>query len=41
MTANPEIYRKEVAQSSNERTQLLTAKLNQGKTVYETGLVHV
>jgi hypothetical protein len=26
---------------SNERTQLLTAKLNQGKTVYETGLVHV
>lgn len=26
---------------SNERTQLLTAKLNQGKTVYEPGLVHV
>ena len=26
---------------SNERTQLLTAKLNQGKTVYETGLVYV
>ena len=26
---------------SNERTQLLTAKLKQGKTVYETGLVHV
>ena len=27
--------------ASNERTQLLTAKLNQGKTVYEPGLVHV
>ena len=26
---------------SNERTQLLTAKLKQGKTVYEPGLVHV
>ena len=26
---------------SNEHTPLLTAKLNQGKTVYETGLVHV
>ena len=26
---------------SSERTQLLTAKLNQGKTVYEPGLVHV
>jgi zinc D-Ala-D-Ala carboxypeptidase len=26
---------------SNERTQLLTAKLSQGKTVYESGLVHV
>ena len=26
---------------SNERTQLLTAKLTQGKTVYETGLVYV
>ena len=26
---------------SNERTQLLTAKLNQGKTIYELGLVHV
>ena len=26
---------------SNERTQLLTAKLSQGKTVYEPGLVHV
>ena len=26
---------------SNERTQLLTAKLNQGKTVYKPGLVHV
>ena len=26
---------------SNERTQLLTAKLNQGKTVYEPGLIHV
>ena len=25
----------------NERTQLLTAKLAQGKTVYEPGLVHV
>lgn len=25
----------------NERTQLLTAKLAQGKTVYEQGLVHV
>ena len=27
--------------ASNERTQLLTAKLAQGKTVYESGLVHV
>jgi hypothetical protein len=27
--------------ASNERTQLLTAKLAQGKTVYEAGLVHV
>lgn len=27
--------------ASNERTQLLTAKLAQGKTVYEPGLVHV
>jgi hypothetical protein len=27
--------------ASNERTQLLTAKLTQGKTVYEPGLVHV
>ena len=27
--------------TSNELTQLLTAKLNQGKTVYELGLVHV
>ena len=26
---------------SDERTQLLTAKLAQGKTVYEPGLVHV
>ena len=26
---------------SNERTQLLTAKLSQGKTVYEPRLVHV
>lgn len=26
---------------SNERTQLLTAKLVQGKTIYETGLIHV
>ena len=26
---------------SNERSQLLTAKLAQGKTVYEPGLVHV
>lgn len=26
---------------SNERTQLLTAKLHQGKTVYEPGLAHV
>ncbi len=26
---------------SDERTQLLTAKLTQGKTVYEPGLVHV
>ncbi len=26
---------------SNERTQLLTAKLNQGRTVYEPGLVNV
>lgn len=26
---------------SSERTQLLTAKLAQGKTVYEPGLVHV
>ena len=26
---------------SNERTQLLTAKLNQGKIVYEPGLIHV
>ena len=25
----------------NERTQLLTAKLTQGRTVYEPGLVHV
>jgi len=25
----------------NEHTQLLTAKLAQGKTVYEPGLVHV
>jgi len=25
----------------SERTQLLTAKLAQGKTVYEPGLVHV
>jgi zinc D-Ala-D-Ala carboxypeptidase len=27
--------------ASNERTQLLTAKLAQGKTVYEPGLIHV
>ena len=27
--------------ASNERTQLLTAKLAQGKTIYELGLVHV
>ena len=27
--------------ASTERTQLLTAKLTQGKTVYEPGLVHV
>ena len=27
--------------ATNERTQLLTAKLAQGKTVYELGLVHV
>ena len=26
---------------SNERTQLLTVKLAQGKTIYEAGLVHV
>ena len=26
---------------SNERTQLLTAKLVQGKTIYEAGLIHV
>lgn len=26
---------------SNERAQLLTAKLNQGKTVYEPGLLNV
>jgi hypothetical protein len=27
--------------ATNERTQLLTAKLAQGKTVYEPGLIHV
>ena len=27
--------------ASNEHTQLLTAKLAQGKTIYEPGLVHV
>ena len=27
--------------TANERTQLLTAKLAQGKTVYESGLIHV
>jgi hypothetical protein len=27
--------------ATNERTQLLTAKLAQGKTIYEPGLIHV
>lgn len=30
-----------VSNDAHQRTQLLTAKLNQGKTIYEPGLVHV